>query len=444
MGGDDRAYGVPPGREGPTARPSQETPRGRHARVMVVVGVLAIFLGGQCSPAGQPSPLRVPPRQAPCRARQLSRRRTAGRELRKTHPDSRRYPTLAAVWLASRQVLGSRQLPLVISGGRRQSAVGAGLGSWTWRVASLRNRRAARVPSEAHGQIQRATCCIGVTSLLQDHDERSDALVEADNLRHRLGRWVERRITFVTSLLILAIVTGWSLSHTFEPLHGVLANPELAFVMLLSLQLIVVAHVVKLRQRHRTIAVFPSQVEATEYARAFLVKRRVVRAHILAFSGRSVIDIIRMLAELNAEIYILVRDPVGTFAPIGDRQYQIRIAAALSEIFANCSPGYDKLYLRLYDRVPSIRGHLIDTDLLQIGWFLPSTRPADPHLRNREAVVQVTRADPSFAALALTFQRAFFDIWDSEAGDIRSVNSFTEVGPPGTLERLIDAQSTEG
>lgn len=172
------------------------------------------------------------------------------------------------------------------------------------------------------------------------------------------------------------------------------------------------------------IHLYPDQQAADNDLRAFIDSARPKEADLIEFSSASVYEnIVRPLVRSGSKILLLVQNPKvahDRFAP------SIRQEGRICDQFARrlgTEPevaNYDKIRIRFYGEMASLRGRKFSKKLINVGWFTYDLRQQEMSAAtdpvqiwgHNNPLLSIAASDKCFAIVESMFSKVFKNLWD--------------------------------
>lgn len=154
---------------------------------------------------------------------------------------------------------------------------------------------------------------------------------------------------------------------------------------------------------------------------AEIARREPDTVYMLEYSSAAATDALRAAIDVEATIYLLVRNPDGDLRwPVSDNQAG-RTGSALRRLQELC---YDKsasgldvdMNIRLYNQQASLRGRRLDDETIYAGWYTFDNRTQKTMSRkhvqgDNNPAVRMTDDAPGYHHLQQFFEESFYHLW---------------------------------
>ena len=173
------------------------------------------------------------------------------------------------------------------------------------------------------------------------------------------------------------------------------------------------------------IRFYPNQEEADRELRAFIDSARPGEADLLECSSATVYqNIISPLVTRGNKIRLLIQNPKvarGRFGPSAREERRICDQFAITLGSEPPVASYDKLRIRFYSEVPSLRGRKFGNKLINVGWYTYDLRPEETPVEtnpvqihgHNNPLLSIASTEKDFDIIESMFSKVFKNLWDS-------------------------------
>lgn len=217
---------------------------------------------------------------------------------------------------------------------------------------------------------------------------------------------LERHFSLFASLVVLIVTGVWVTAQFVPDIADWIERRNVFVVVLIVLMVDALARLVDLKVATRpAIAVFANQHQASAAIAAHIKEHPPKSADFIAYSATTYIEVMRDLDALGCSVRILIKHPDSA---IGEQVDRIRFG--LSEIMKTVFVG-GSVDVRGYREPASVRGCLLDEDLVSMGWYTYANAPLGVFGHGNSVIVARIKEGEPGQLLAGTFRQAFDDLW---------------------------------
>lgn len=169
---------------------------------------------------------------------------------------------------------------------------------------------------------------------------------------------------------------------------------------------------------------YPNQEAADNDLRAFIDSARPGKADLLELSSAAVHEnIIRPLVTGRSKIRLLIQNPKvahDRFAPSARQERRICDQFVLRLGSEPEVANYDRLRIRFYSEMASLRGRKFSNKLVSVGWFTCDLRPEELPVEqdpvqiwgHNNPLLSIATSEKGFDIVEGMFSRVFKNLWD--------------------------------
>ena len=233
----------------------------------------------------------------------------------------------------------------------------------------------------------------------------------------QLTAWTERKITYVSSVLIFLVFALWALSQFVPELSSWLTKGSFYNVVTLVLLFEIARRVVEIKNAPQDSGVdaFPDQDSTWTALQPEIAEMRPQKVDMIEYSGNTAVTILTEVFKVQpaAAVRLLLHHPKSNVLNKFERDRINQNLEAMRRHFSQFN-----LTVRLYTPPASVRGRNYDGQIVSIGWYTYHWGEGETEIRGHTNAMVVGRTStPAGRALQETFDRTFANLWDHQESE---------------------------
>jgi hypothetical protein len=250
-------------------------------------------------------------------------------------------------------------------------------------------------------------------------------------------KFIERRITLVSSLVIFGVLLLYFLSQFISPLREWIVTGGFFSIIVIIVLFEILRRVVDMKVSDPSITVYAHQDETWEEVYRFIDAVHPTTADLLEISTSTIGPLLEKLRDGNVRIRLLMCNPASAPSELQKGVIETFLRIRTNVTFAD----YEHVDIRLYSVPPSVRGRRLGGQLTCVGWYSYLSGSDEVQLHGHDNAMVVTDEEGKGGrALARMFNRTFESLWESSStvkvfshellGSARVAGGQTAVGSP--------------